>query len=208
MKKPIGKITVELIDKIAEITGLNVKVVEDVLNRNYPHGAIGSFMTEYFEMAFRGRDDAVDFERATVEIFKTVMGFEAIHTGPIGLTPDVLVLSDKDNFCGIIDNKAYSKYSISNDHHNRMVENYIKNLSNYYNGKLPLQFFSYISGGFSSNIDTQLKKIVDKTSVNGSAITVSNMINLVEKYSISNYNHSDIKRIFSLNRLVLLSDLN
>jgi hypothetical protein len=165
-------------------------------------------MTEYFEMAFRGRDDAVEFEKATAEIFRTIMGFEAIHTGSIGLTPDVLILSDNDKFCGIIDNKAYSKYTISNDHHNRMVENYINNLNNYYNGKLPLQFFSYIAGGFGNNINVQLKGIIDKTSIHGSAVTVSNMINLVEKYHIKNFSHSDIKRIFSLDRLILLNDLD
>jgi hypothetical protein len=164
-------------------------------------------MTKYFEMAFRGRDNAVDFEKATAEIFRTVMGFNAIHTGPIGLTPDVLILSDNENFCGIIDNKAYSKYSISNDHHNRMVENYIKNLKNYYKGALPLQFFSYIAGGFGNNINAQLKGIIDKTSIHGSAISVINMINLVEKYNIKNYCHSDIKRIFSLDKLILLRDI-
>ncbi len=141
------------------------------------------------------------------EIFKTVMGFEAVHIGPVGLTPDVLVLSNQENFCGIIDNKAYSKYSISNDHHNRMITNYIKSISNYYTGKLPLTFFSYIAGGFGQNINAQIKNISDITSIHGSAITVSNMINLTERYNIEKYTHSDIKRLFSLNRLVLLSDL-
>lgn len=164
-------------------------------------------MTEYFEMAFKGRDEAIEFEKATAEIFKSVMGFDTVHTGSLGLTPDVLVLSDEESFCGIIDNKAYSKYSISNDHHNRMVTNYIKNISKYYGGKLPLSFFSYIAGGFGQNINSQIKDIFNASSVHGSAITVSNMINLVEKYSINSYTHSDIKRLFTLDRLVLLSDL-
>jgi hypothetical protein len=207
LKTPIGKITIELIDKISENTGINGNLVEDILRRHYPYGAIGSFMTEYFEMAFKGRDEATEFEKATAEIFKTVMGFEAVHTGPIGLTPDVLVLSDQENFCGIIDNKAYSKYSISNDHHNRMVTNYVKGISNYYSGSLPLTFFSYIAGGFGQNINTQIKNISNETSILGGAITVSNMINLTERYNADNYTHSDIKRLFSLNRLVLLSDL-
>jgi hypothetical protein len=207
LKSPISKITSVLIDKITDITGIEAGIVEEVLVKNYPHGAIGSFMTEYFEMAFRGRDDAVEFEKATAEIFKNVMSFEAIHTGPIGLTPDVLILSNKDNFCGIIDNKAYSKYTISNDHHNRMVTNYIQGLSNYYHRKLPLAFFSYIAGGFANTINAQLKSIVDKTFIHGSAITVSNMINIVERYGKNFYTHNDIKRIFSLDRLVLLNDL-
>jgi hypothetical protein len=207
LKSPISKITSTLIDKITEITGIDSGMVEEVLTKNYPHGAIGSFMTEYFEMAFKGRDEATEFEKATVEIFRTVMGFEATHTGPIGLTPDILVLSDNDNFCGIIDNKAYSKYTISNDHHNRMVTNYIQGLNNYYNGKLPLSFFSYIAGGFGQNINAQIKSIADKTSIHGSAVTVSNIINIVERYGTNSYTHSDIKRIFSVDRLVLMNDI-
>jgi hypothetical protein len=207
LKSPISKITSAIIDKIVETTGIEEKTVEEYLCKNYPQGAIGSFMTEYFEMAFKGRDEAIDFEKATAEIFMSVMGFDTVHTGSLGLTPDVLVLSDEENFCGIIDNKAYSKYSISNDHHNRMVTNYIKGINNYYDGKLPLSFFSYIAGGFGQNINSQIKNISNASSVHGSAITVSNIINLVEKYNINNYTHSDIKRLFTLDRLVLLSDL-
>jgi len=207
LRSPVAKISSALIDKITETTGIEATIVEEVLIKNYPHGAIGSFMTEYFEMAFRGRDEATEFEKATIEIFRNVMGFEAIHVGSIGLTPDVLILSNSDNFCGIIDNKAYSKYSISNDHHNRMVTNYIQGLTRYYHRELPLAFFSYIAGGFANSINVQLKNIIDKTSIHGSAITVSNMITLVEKYNELNFNHADIKRIFSSNRLVLLNDI-
>lgn len=207
LKSPIGKISATLIDRIADQTGIDVKLVEESLMKLYPHGAIGSFMTEYFEMAFRGRDEATEFEKATAELFKTVLGFDTRHVGPIGLTPDVLVLSDADGFCGIIDNKAYSKYTISNDHHNRMVYNYIRNLSNYYDGTYPMAFFSYIAGGFGKNINVQIKEIVSETSIHGSAMSVSNMISLVERYEANGFNHSTVRDIFSLDRQVLLSDL-
>ncbi len=207
LKTPISKITDFLIEKISVQTGFTEETVEECLLKLYPHGAIGAFMTEYFEMAFKGRDEAAEFEKATVELFKNVFGFDAKHVGPIGLTPDVLVLSDSDGYCGIIDNKAYSKYTISNDHHNRMVYNYIGNLNNYYSGKLPLAFFSYIAGGFGKNINNQIREIVNETSVNGSAISVSNMIQLVENYNTVDYNHTKIRSIFSLNRQILMSDL-
>ena len=64
-------------------------------------------MTEYFEMAFKGRDNATKFEEATVEIFQNVFGMKARHVGAAGLTPDVLVLSDSYGYQAIIDNKAY-----------------------------------------------------------------------------------------------------
>jgi len=207
LKQPITKITTALIDKISEQTGFGDKLVEETLLKLYPRGSVGAFMTEYFEMAFKGRDEAVDFEKATVELFQNVFGFEAKHVGPIGLTPDVLILSDEDGYQAIIDNKAYSKYTISNDHHNRMVHNYIKNLERYSNSDVPLAFFSYIAGGFGKNINSQINDIVDVTGISGSAMSVSNMIKLVELYEPKNYTHKSIRDIFSVNRQILLSDL-
>ena len=127
--------------------------------------------------------------------------------GPIGLTPDVLILSDSAGYQAIIDNKAYSKYTISNDHYNRMVHNYIGNLNKYSSSTAPLAFFTYIAGGFGKNIDTQIKGIADATGVNGSAMSVSNMIKLVETYNSSNYDHKKVKDIFAVNRQIILSDV-
>ena len=96
-------------------------MVEDVLFRLYPHGSVSSFLSNYYSMAFKGTEEATDFEKATVKLFENVFRFKAEHVGPIGLTPNVLLLSDFEGYQAIIDNKAYSRYSISNDHHNRMV---------------------------------------------------------------------------------------
>jgi hypothetical protein len=207
LKSPIGKITPKLVATVSLQTGIDEQLVEQVLLKLYPHGAIGSFMTEYFEMAFKGRDEATKFERATAELFKIVLGFDAHHVGPIGLTPDVLLLSDCESYVGIIDNKAYSKYTISNDHHNRMVHNYIRNIGNYYSGSYPIAFFSYIAGGFGNNINTQIRNIIVETGVHGSAMSVSNMIKLIELHSRSTYNHKRIRDIFSVDRQILISDL-
>ncbi len=207
LEKPITRITPQVVDYIISVTGIDGKTVENVLVETYPNGSVGAFMTKYFEMAFKGRDEATEFEKATVELFQDVFGFDARHVGPIGLTPDVLVLSDEEGYQAILDNKAYHKYTISNDHFNRMVHNYIRNLRNYGDGEKPLAFFSYIAGGFGTNIDKQLKSIVDATGVSGSAMSVSNMIKLVEQHNQSPYSHRRIKEIFSVNRQVLLSDL-
>ena len=207
LKNPISKITIDLIDRISENIGEDIKFVEETLIKLYPRGAVGSFMTEYFEMAFRGRDNATEFELATAELFKSVFGFEARHVGPIGLTPDVLLLSDEDGYCGIIDNKAYSKYTINNDHRNRMITNYIGGLQTYYNGSLPLAFFSYIAGGFGANIDAQIADIARSTSVHGSAISVHNIIKLAENHASTPMPHNRLRNIFSVDRQVLLSDV-
>lgn len=207
LKSPIGKVTADLIDKIADQTGIEMRFVEETLLKIYPRGAVGSFMSEYFEMAFRGRDDAVEFERATAELFKTVFGLEARHVGSIGLTPDVLLLSDVDGYCGIVDNKAYSRYAINNDHRNRMIHNYIGGLRNYYDGEFPLAFFTYIAGGFGKNIDSQIRDIFNETKICGSAVSVSNVITLVEKNAETPYSHTRLRELFAMNKQLLLGDM-
>jgi hypothetical protein len=209
LKEPIAQINASVIDRIVDATGIPPDHVESTLQRLYPHGAVNAFMTEYFEMAFKGTEEATAFEKATVEILKTVFGFKAYHVGPIGLTPDSLLLCDDEGFAGIIDNKAYSKYSISNDHHNRMCVNYIPNYQslapearNY-----PLAFFSYIAGGFISTINNQLNSITTETRVSGSAITVSTFMKMIEKQQSSAYSHARFKELFSINRQILLGDI-
>lgn len=206
LKRPIAKITPALVDRIVDQTGFEEKLVEETLLRLYPRGSVGAFMTEYFEMAFKGRDEATEFEKATVELFQDVFGFKAKHVGPIGLTPDVLLLSDSDGYQAIIDNKAYSKYTISNDHHNRMVYNYIQDLNRYSNSVAPLAFFSYIAGGFGKNFDNQVKAVSEATGINGSGMSVSNMIKLVECYDAKGYTHKNLRDIFSVNRQIRLGD--
>lgn len=205
LKQPITKIDTALIDKIVEQTGFAPSLVEDTLKRVYPNGSIGAFMTEYFEMAFKGKEEATDFEKATATIFKDVFRFRTKHVGPTGLNPDVLIVSDSAGFSGIIDNKAYHRYSVSNDHYNRMVHNYIPA---YQNQEFPLAFFSYIAGGFTINIDSQLKRIVSATHVNGSAVSVCNVIKMIERQQSGNFTHAKLRDIFSLNRQVLASDLD
>ena len=41
-------------------------------------------MTSYFEMAFKGKDEAIDFEKATTEIFTSVFKYKAQHLGQTG----------------------------------------------------------------------------------------------------------------------------
>lgn len=207
LRQPITKISTALVDKIIERTGLDAKLVEETLLKFYPRGSVGSFMAEYYEMAFQGRDQAINFEKATVELFQKVFGYQTKHVGPIGLTPDVLILSDDDGYQAILDNKAYASYSITNDHKNRMIYNYIKGLSLYSASPAPLGFFSYISGGFGSNINSQIAEIKEDAGTSGSAISVLNMIKLVELHDTRKYTHEDLRKMFSLNRQILQSDL-
>ncbi len=206
-EKPVSGIAEEVVEYVAEASGFSGAIVEATLKKKFPYGSIGSFMTKYYEMAFKGRDEATEFEKATVELFSSVFSFRTKHVGSIGLTPDVLLISDAEGYSGIIDNKAYSEYSINNDHHNRMVKNYIGNINGYYPNGYDLAFFSYIAGGFGKNIDNQIGKIVAETGVHGSAIDVHNVINLVKANNKNPISQQSIKKIFSVDRQVLSSDI-
>lgn len=207
--KPISQIDPSIVVEIASKTGTDKSLVEAVLYNDYPHGAIGGFLSGYYEMAFKGRDEAVDFEMATTSIFKDVFGYNAIHLGQTGSksAPDILLISDNDGYQAIIDNKAYSKYSISGDHHNRMVHNYIENISNYSDCSYPIGFFAYIAGGFVTTIDKQILAEVNETNVPGSGITVGNFIRLVEKHQEKAYSHAELRNIFGVNRQISLQDI-
>lgn len=209
--RPVARIDDEVINAVCEKAGTGYRFTQDVLSSNYPHGSINGFLTGYRDMAFKGQDESREFEIATTSIFKDVFGYNAIHLGQGGAKtmPDVLLISDNDGYQSIIDNKAYSRYSISGDHRNRMVHNYLEGVMNYNGGcTYPIGFFSYISGGFGENIDKQIKSISDEAGVPGSGITVGNFINLIEQHLQQPYSHSELREIFSLDRQVLLSDLH
>nr|WP_027871574.1 restriction endonuclease FokI C-terminal domain-containing protein [[Eubacterium] cellulosolvens] len=212
MSKPITGINTELIDEISEETGMDLSLVEDVLRKNYPHGSIGAFMSAYFEMAFKGTEEAIEFEKATTKLFQDVFGYRAVHLGQTGSksAPDILLISDEEGYQAIIDNKAYSRYSISGDHHNRMLLNYLQRISNYSDAVLPIGFFTYIAGGFANQIDKQILSIADESRVSGSGIAVSNFIKMIENQTSQKriYSHRELREIFGLNRQIHLADID
>lgn len=211
LTKPITGITPKLIADITEETGITGNLVEEILRKSYPHGSIGAFMASYFEMAFKGREECTEFEVATTELFRDVFRYDARHLGQTGSksAPDILLLSDSDGYQAIIDNKAYSKYTISGDHHNRMVHNYLEKIGNYSPSQYPIGFFSYIAGGFGANIDKQIQDEVRESGVHGSGITVSVFIKMVENQQNGrwHYNHADLRRLFGMDRQIMLNDI-
>ena len=74
LAKPITGVTPGLIADITDETGITADLVEEILQKAYPHGSVGAFMASYFEMAFKGRDECTEFEIATTELFRDVFG--------------------------------------------------------------------------------------------------------------------------------------
>lgn len=205
---PIRTVTRDVVDVICNKAGTEFKLTETVLLSKYPNGSLDSYLINYRNMAFKGREEAVDFEIATTNLFADILGYKAVHLGQTGSksAPDILIISESEKYQAIIDNKAYSNYSISGDHHNRMVHNYIAKLSNYSSCDYPLAFFSYISGGFGPNIDKQIASEASESGVNGSAISVDNVISLVTQRD-KKKSHSWLRDLFGINRQILLSDI-
>ena len=209
LKTPITGITPDIVTTVCEHTGIDERIVERFLVKNYPCGNISDFFLAYKELAHMGKTGARDFELATCEMFRKIFKMRAEHVGPIGNTPDVFVESADFGYCGIIDNKAYKNgYSISGDHKRVMEDVYIPNYRTYGNTNLPLAFFTYIAGSFGANINSQVNTIVRDTNVNGSAMPVDLFINLAQDYAEKGYDHGFLRDVFSVNREVSLSDIN
>jgi len=207
LKTPITGITEDIVTAVSSNTGIDEKAVEKFLIKNYPHGNIDDFFLSYKEFAHMGTAGARDFEIATCEMFRKIFKMRAEHIGPIGNTPDVFVESE-GGYCGIIDNKAYKNgYSISGDHKRVMEDVYIPKVSSYVDTKYPLAFFSYIAESFGKNIDSQVRAIHHDTGVCGSAMPVDIFINIAQDYAEKGYDHTFLKKIFSVNREVRLSDV-
>lgn len=208
LKTPITGITPDVIESVSHNTGIDEKIVEKFLLKNYPKGNIKDFFVSYKELAYMGISGARDFELATCEMFKKIFKMKAEHVGPIGNTPDVFVESVEFGFCGIIDNKAYKNgYSISGAHKRVMEAEYIPNYMKYGKTTVPLSFFTYIAGSFGKNINSQISTIYRDTNIKGSAMPVDLFINLAQDYAENGYTHEFLRDIFTVNREVQLSDI-
>lgn len=206
IQQPVTEINLDIVKSISRKTGLDEKMVERYLTQNYSKRNIDSFFVNYRELAYMGIKGAKDFELATCQVFQNIFGMKVRHVGPLGNTPDVYV--ESDNWCGIIDNKSYKNgYSVSGDHRRKMEDVYIKNYQLYGQTDKPLVFFSYLAGSFGSNINRQIIQIVEDTGINGSAMPIDIFINLAQDYVHNNYSNEILKKIFSVNREVRLSDL-
>jgi len=212
LETPITGITSEIVSTVSMRTGIDERTVSHYLEQNHSHGNIDDFFINYKELANMGRVGATAFEAATCEMFRKVFGMRAEHVGQSGNTPtpDVIVYADDvDNeYCGIIDNKAYREgFTLTGNFKRVMKDEYIPNYKTYGNTNLPLAFFSYISGSFGSRIDSQLQDISSATGVPGSAMSVDILIDFAQDYMHGEYNHGTVKRVFSTGHEVTLADI-
>jgi hypothetical protein len=65
----------------------------------------------------------------------------------------------------------------------------------------------YIAGGFSSSFESSIKNIYAETNINGSGISVVNLIRMIEQQIEKPYGHLLLKNIFSSNKLITSEDI-
>ena len=139
------------------------------INLEYPSRMLSGFFHEFFQESIR-MDLRTDFSRSILsyhavgvirlpnlrrqllQFFADVFGLRAEHIGQKGIVPDIVVASRDEKWAGILDTKSYKKkYSISNDHKNRMLE-YIERYSEYGLEFANLSFFAYVVSDYGKNI--------------------------------------------------------
>lgn len=201
-QKLITSLTSEVIDEIANITGYNERQVTDALANFHPD-TYSIFEVTYLKMASSSRELDTEFEKATLDIF-TQLGYSTSHVGNKNLHPDGFVESSS-NYSGIFDTKAYARYSITNDHYNRMTVNYIPT---YQKSNFNLSFFLYVAYGFKNTIDIQIQKIAVESGINGSAITAKDLLYLLRKHKTKAIDHSELKKLFESNKLISIQEIN
>ena len=202
----------EIISELSSSTGISEHDVERILGNKRPEG-LNYFEEKYIDMAMKGRDNATEFEMATCEIFSKMLGFYSEHIGQrkpkdrTGGNPDGIIVSKEAKYCAILDAKAYSHYSITNDHANRMIHNYIPNYKENVESGEPLKFFLYVSGGFSNTFGIQVKNIARISKVNGSGISAKNLICMARKRKSKGINHTELADIFTKNKEITSMDI-
>lgn len=204
----IERVDKQLVTTISEKSGVPFKDTEQILSGKYPHGFKDRFLQEYIDLSRGGRDKATEFEKATSSIFANVFGLRTEHIGQKGIVPDIVVASRDEKWAGILDTKSYKKkYSISNDHKNRMLE-YIERYSEYGLEFANLSFFTYVVSDYGKNINSQLENISNKSGLLGSVITARYLARMVERHQKNPYTHEEIRKIFSVNRAITLKDID
>lgn len=199
--RPVVNIDIDLLNEISSITGYSINEVEEALH-GFQLNPLDQFEANYLDMSISGRDRATEFEIATKEIFEE-LGFRAQHVGMNPLHPDVVVESPL-SFSGIIDTKAISRYTPSNDHRNRMISNYIPSYRAQYAN---LECFMYVADSFSPSYTNGLQTISASTRLAGSGITASNLLVLLQRHLTSPINHDSYRSLFKSNSVISLADI-
>lgn len=198
--------TDSVVAAIVNHTGLDSQTVREALDVliSSPAAGVSSFLDRYEAMAFSGNDEAINFEKATEEVLRETFQLSARHVGQGGTYPDVEVWSEE--WSGIIDTKAYAAYDLPQDHQLRMISNYIPRYSGGIEGH-PLEFFMYISGGFSRSFNAKLQVVSQRSGKPGCGIAIQPWRQLIVGFPGSGRQTSDLLGLWRCGREITAQDV-
>lgn len=199
---PVVELNSVLYQQIATETGYSLIHVEQALHSMHVH-TFDEFEIHYLNLGSSGLEYATEYEIATTHIFRQ-LGFVSEHIGPRPLNPDVHLSYEPDNINGIIDTKAYTAYSINNDHRNRMLHNYIPT----FNHEGSLDFFIYVADGFIGTINNQISRIANDSGISGCAITSRLLLLLLARHLQNPITPANLRNLFMRNRQITLADID
>ncbi|MBE0534526.1 MAG: hypothetical protein IH624_02575 [Phycisphaerae bacterium] len=190
------------VDKMVSAFGFDETMVVATIEPFLPK-SLDIFESTYLAYSIGGTPTAIDFERATCELFDKKLRFASEHTGQrarpsgVGGYADVFAVALDNRHCALIDTKASRSYSISSSDYAKMTSNYIPNYRELC-GSHPftLEFVSYVAGGFA-NIASKLKEIHKETRVPASAITAQDLLRLSGNLAVTHTNQSQLRTFFS-----------
>lgn len=146
------------------------------------------------------------FEIKTLDLLTEECDYQGLHLGG-SRKPDGIIYTktDKCNYGVIIDTKAYSKgynlpisqademerYIGENQTRNEKVnpnkwwEHFDDDINNFY--------FMFVSGHFIGNFKSQIERISRNKGINGTALSVANLLLCAEAYKVGKFSHETIK---------------
>lgn len=206
-------ITTDLIKDLASRVGTSEDIVISVINNVLKEDPKDIFSHQYLQYSSSGRSFAREFEITTTKIIDDIVG-NAKWTGKEGKSPDITFnientgfnidyLNSFSTYKGIIDCKAEKKYSISNDHFNRMTVDD--------SGYIPAynaNFFMYVANGFGTNFVRNLRNIENKCNIKGCGITAEDLLYLLEVSRTNSLSNESLLRLFTIGRIINISDIN
>ena len=206
-------ITSDLINDLSSRVGTSKDIVINVINSVLKEDPKDIFSQQYLQYSSSGRSFAREFEITTTKIIEDIVG-NAKWTGKEGKSPDITFniensgfnidyLKPLPSYKGIVDCKAEKKYSISNDHFNRMtVED---------SGYIPAynaNFFMYVANGFGTNFVRNLRNIENKCNIKGCGITAKDLLYLLEISRTHSLSKEYLLKLFTIGRIINISDIN
>jgi len=208
---PINSLSENILNQISNSSGIPRDRVELIIDQLGVRPSLDEFEERYLTYAFGGLELCDEFEQATEGILGIDgFGFKTKWVGSKPNNPDVLAISNEDDniYLGIFDAKAYSDYTISGNHARTMEHVYINNFRSYEDDQMifDLAFFSYVAGGFGNSIDQGIRRISERSTLQGSAITARCLLDLLAEHRRRGCSKHELKELFQRNRLIRSND--